>query len=787
MTVGYTTVSAANLADAAGNKVASATIYFAPCNNKGIALSFQVGASGNGQVIDQPVTAQVTAGVFEVQLADTSLTLPINVGFLVTCIDNVSGNQLLGPGYIIQPSGSTWDFDTFQPNVPPLATIQTGPQGPPGTLSLSGGATVADGLTVTGGLNVDNLTASGIVVDAVTQGLPIPNNLGLVGGWVDTLYRVIFGVKSDGTIVSTWFSRALAAILPAGATVSGSNLTLTGINRDEEIQNLPIPNNLGVARAIVDQYNRLIFAWNSDGSVQSTGFFRQLVSLIAANVTVMGRQARTEVAELGTYYTALDGSSRTQIWRLDTGTGAAAQLTTQGNNTMPSVSQDGSYVTFLTDRTGTLLPYRMDRYGNNQVPITVHPATANSLNHVIGTGQSLAVGTTASVLTTSQPFANLMFNSGVTCGTLAASANVNTENAVVGSNIASFVPLIEAVQCSDAGETWASGFANRSASDLLQDGIAHRILMSISGQGGTAYAGLERGTTPYANTIAEVTAAKTAAAAAGYNYAVRALVVVHGEADEQGHNASYTADLQAWRSNYESDILAITGQLFNIPMILDQLSSFTAASEANAPQGIIPMQQIAAWKSNPSLFLPALATYHITHATDFIHLPAYGYRLMGEYFARVYRAILQGMNWAPLYPKWNQIAKIGNQLLIPFYVPEPPLVFDTTTLSQPSFVAGSLYGFEVYNSSGTAIAITGAQIVGKDQDKVLLTLASDPGNGASVAYAFTGAAGGGGGPTGPRGNLRDSAIETSYYPYDAVSSYPLWNWCLHFKESIPNF
>jgi hypothetical protein len=779
---GTTTVSAANLTDASGNKISNCTIWFQPCNSQGKPLSFQGG--GGGQATDLPVSAQVTTGAFSITLADTTLTYPVNISYSVSIVDNASGNELLGPGYQIQPFGATWDFDSYLPNLPNLATIQNGPQGPPGTITLNSGASISDGLTVAGGLNADTVTVSGLVSDSQLQAMPIPNNLGIVRGWVDSTLKVIFALKADGTIVSQWLSRALAAILPSGATVSGSNLTLTGVNRDAEIQNLPIPNNLGVVRVMVDQFNRLIFGWNSDGSVQSTGFLRQMGTLISGSATVLGRQDRVEVAESGTYYTALDGSSNSQIWRIDTTTGAATQLTTLGSNTAPSVSQDGSYITFLTNRTGTLLPYRMDRYGNNQVPIAVNPAKANTLNHIIGTGQSLAIGTTATVLTTSQPFANLMFNSGVTCATL--SGTVNTEIAVTSPNIASFSPLVEGVPVTGAGETFASGFANRATNDLLQDGIAHRILMSISAQGGTAYSGLARGTICYSNTIAEVTAAHTLAIAAGYSQAVRAMIVVHGEQDEKIGNTNYTANLQTWRSNYESDIQAITGQLFNIPMILDQLSSFTADNTSET-QGIIPMQQIAAWKANPSLFIPALATYFITHAGDNIHLPAYGYRLMGEYFARVYRAILQGQNWFPLYPKWTQIAKIGTQLLIPFYVPEPPLVFDTTTLTQPSFVSGSRYGFEVYNSSGTAIAITAAQIVGKDQDKVLLTLASDPGNGASVAYAFTGAAGGGGGPQGPRGNLRDSAVETSYYPYNGTANYPLWNWCLHFKETIPTF
>src|SRR5581483_11118604 len=118
---GMTTISATNLCDSSGNKISNATISFQPCNNDGAPLSFRV--NGSGQVIRRPISTQVASGAFSLDLADTSLTSPVNIGFLVTVIDNVSGNVLLGgidSGYIIQPTGATWSFDAFVPNLPAL-------------------------------------------------------------------------------------------------------------------------------------------------------------------------------------------------------------------------------------------------------------------------------------------------------------------------------------------------------------------------------------------------------------------------------------------------------------------------------------------------------------------------------------------------------------------------------------------------------------------------------------------------------------------------------------------
>lgn len=127
--VGYTTVSG-NLADASGVPVTNATIFFQPCNNQGVPISFSV--DGAATATELAVSTQVNSGTFSIVLADTALTLPANVGYLVSVVDNVSQQQMLGPGYIIQPSGATWTLNTAVPALGALAIIQKGPPGPEG-------------------------------------------------------------------------------------------------------------------------------------------------------------------------------------------------------------------------------------------------------------------------------------------------------------------------------------------------------------------------------------------------------------------------------------------------------------------------------------------------------------------------------------------------------------------------------------------------------------------------------------------------------------------------------
>ena len=112
---GFTTVTAQHVTDPSGALVVDATIKFQPCDTQGRLTSYRIGGNG-GQASFQPVSTQVRNGVFTIQLADTTLTLPPNIAFAVTVVDNATGNILLGPkGYLIQPSGEEWDFDAFVP------------------------------------------------------------------------------------------------------------------------------------------------------------------------------------------------------------------------------------------------------------------------------------------------------------------------------------------------------------------------------------------------------------------------------------------------------------------------------------------------------------------------------------------------------------------------------------------------------------------------------------------------------------------------------------------------
>ena len=385
------------------------------------------------------------------------------------------------------------------------------------------------------------------------------------------------------------------------------------------------------------------------------------------------------------------------------------------------------------------------------------------INHVLSTGQSLSVGALGTpTRSLTQPYANTMFVTGVMTGSV---------------GLTSFVPLVEGAPAPDV-ETMSSSFASlvtKVARDVVLVGqpmgkTSHDLLISGHGVGGIAYVGLKKGTVPYANGIAQAKAGHDLALAANKSHVVRAVTNVHGESDSQVNNVAYEANLLEWQSNYETDVKAITGQVEPIPMLHTQISSWT--SLAGLPTtSIIPSAQLAAHVNAPGKIVLVGAKYHLPYVTDGVHLTNEGYRHMGEDYAKVYRrVILEGKPWEPIHPK--TITRAGAVITVKMHVPAPPLVLDTTIVTNPGN-----FGFEWVSDvpvpTITSVVLSGA-------DTVVITLSAVPGANGRLRYAFTGTSGARGGPTtGPRGNLRDSDTTPSR------NGYALYNWGVHFDVPAP--
>ncbi|MBX3226567.1 MAG: SGNH/GDSL hydrolase family protein [Labilithrix sp.] len=392
--------------------------------------------------------------------------------------------------------------------------------------------------------------------------------------------------------------------------------------------------------------------------------------------------------------------------------------------------------------------------------VAAAPVTKHDINQVLSTGQSLSVGIDGGdAISTSQPYSNLMFKSGVIAG---------------GAPPRELVPLVEGKATNPAHpntETMSSGLANLVAKMAADRGERHDVLMSVHGVSHYVYAKLKKGTPPYQSGLAQAKAGHDAALAMGKDHVVRAVTVVHGESDDHDHNPDYQADIRHWQADYEADIRAVTGQSEPIPLLHSQLSSFVKTNLTSR----IPIAQLAEHVESGGKTVLVGPKYQLSYAVDGVHLTNDGYRRMGEEYAKAYRKIvLEGQRWEPLRP--SAVTRSGNVITVKFVVPVPPLVLDESAVKNPG-----AFGFEIAQDGPPAPAIQSVRVTGPDT--VELTLASEPtGGNRRLRYAYTASAlGVSAGPvTGPRGNLRDSDPTQS-----RTGGNPLWNWCVHFDEALP--
>lgn len=263
--VGYVSMTASRVSDATGGLLASGTISFAPVDNNGNPISFKVGGPG-GQVISQPVTTLVTHGAYSLLLADTMLTSPANVCFSVQIVDNVTGYNLLGPGYeCVQPAGSglavtgshAWctaasgsvggacNWDNYIPQLEDQIVTQagpTGPMGPPGPTGATGapgGSLSYPGVASDGasGLNITGQSMSTTTLSSVNSQVNVmapPYNA--KGDCVTDDHDAIVAAQNAASIGG--HPSALYFPNPPGGCYKSSTLPWRGISQEGQVSSI---------------------------------------------------------------------------------------------------------------------------------------------------------------------------------------------------------------------------------------------------------------------------------------------------------------------------------------------------------------------------------------------------------------------------------------------------------------------------------------------------------------------------------------------------------------------
>lgn len=300
--------------------------------------------------------------------------------------------------------------------------------------------------------------------------------------------------------------------------------------------------------------------------------------------------------------------------------------------------------------------------------------------------------------------------------------------------------------------------------------ISPKLLYSVSAVGGSAYAGIKKGTATYTNALAHVTAAKNIASSNGWDYQVPSLSIVHGESQINTTQAEYVAMLSQWIGDYRTDISAITGQAIPPVAFISQMLT----GEAGTIPGI-PLAQMQSHNENPNIIMvgPKYAYGYF----DQFHMTADGYIKMGELEARAERLSQVSGKWQPL--KVISAVRSGVTLTLKLNnlpngnagTPGPigRVVVDATTIVDPGNA-----GFQL--SAGTIASV----VAGADGASIVITTTADIAAGVTLSYALQPALNTPQSGSGRRGCVRDTDLR-DYSRYD---NKPLYNWLCAFSMEL---
>lgn len=431
--------------------------------------------------------------------------------------------------------------------------------------------------------------------------------------------------------------------------------------------------------------------------------------------------------------------------------GVPYQLTSSGDNTSPQVL--GVQVHYV-ERNGTVK--------TRSVPLPEAGSVAafvGRIIHVIFLGQSLACGINSGSPVSTQPTAaNRLF-------TLKAGVQLVNEAGVLASNmVAPFTPLMANVS-KEPPCLQAAAEINRNRRLPADAGL----LISNHGRGAQGIRSLNKGTIPYENSLTAIREAKAECDRKGLPYSVPCISWNQGQHDGGMAEGVYYALLVQLQLDYEADIQAITGQTGRIPMVITQMSNWTAPVYKRA-FSYIPHEQYQVSIDYPDRFVVSGPQYWLPSNNDGIHLPANSYSRDGIALSGAIGALINGEKWLPT-SCYSAVRK-GKVVTLRFNVPHGPLAIDTLNVTDP----GNL-GIRWIDST-SSVSVTSVELDGYDALRVTL---SDEPTGASpmIGIADIGIAGNRAGPdTGPRTCIRDSAPNLDAF------GVPVYNWACHQRIAV---
>jgi hypothetical protein len=580
---------------------------------------------------------------------------------------------------------------------------------------------------------------------------------GIAGTVSGTNFSVLSSV--DDEYVKLYRNEAGAPVLLD--EYPNAKATRTARDFAESAYDLTFPQSLAeeMPWAILDKYFRAILGVKSNGAVHAILDRLPGLDLVgdyvwaitdANNVVLLGIKWSGEVVLFGQASEGVtafaDGPIGGQdIWALVFG--VPYQITSTGDNFSPVVNS--GRVTYISRHGGV---------SQQVVDLPVAGSVApfvNTLLHFVCGGQSLSMGATSLVTTTQPPTANRLF-------TLQDGVRLtNQDDTLAPAMVAPFKPLV--AKTNEVPAVQLSAQLNRIRALPSNAGV----LTSVHGRGGYAIAALSKGTLPYTNSITAVTAAKAEATRLAFGYRVPFVDWIQGENDANKAAGLYLAALLQLQTDYDADIRAISGQSQVVPLLLDQISNWTAY---NLTTSFVPLEQLQAALTYPDRFYCAGPKYWLQTAVDGIHLAAENSMRLGAMHARAAEAIINGNSWKPTHAV--SAVRVGAVVTLRFHTPAGPLTVDTVNVSNP----GNL-GIRYVDDTASA-SVQGVKLVGNNTVEVTLSAVPSGAN-PYIGIADVGTSGAAGGPvTGPRACLRDNSPDLDGY------GRPLFNWACHQRINV---
>lgn len=403
------------------------------------------------------------------------------------------------------------------------------------------------------------------------------------------------------------------------------------------------------------------------------------------------------------------------------------------------------------------------------------PTPLTDINYIPSVGQSLSVGWTANpVVSTEQPFKNIMFAGGV-------------RPYETGNDKSRFVPLVESTSPPNGprGETPVSGaaeffirFLKTSNSPLAGK---TQILGAANGIGGVSITALVKGTGPYQNILDDLEQGKKLAGMEKKTFSMPGFIWTQGETDQQDKKEKdwYKQQMTTLIRDLNQDAKKITGQKNDLYCFGYQVGSHLNYHAQNPTDyATIAIAQLELALDPESRYIMTTPMYHLTYS-DGVHLTAPMSKLYGAHIGYVMKQVLaDGKKWLPIHPVSHKIVKRGTQwaIYVKFHTPVAPLVLDTEAISDPGN-----YGFSLIGEDGTEKTISSVEVT--SPGVICITTADNPSK-AHIRYGMTLNAKLPSGPrTGARGCLRDSQGNTVTATIDG-ENHRLDNWCPFFDYDL---